>query len=68
VAGATLRECIAAAEARYPGFAAQLLTPGGDPHRFIRFTRNGAVLDGKVLDCALDPGDELHILATIAGG
>jgi len=68
VAGATVRECIEAADARHPGFRAQLLTPSGEPHRFIRFSLNGRVLVGAALDRAVGPDDEVAILANIAGG
>ena len=68
MAGATLLECIDAADGLHPGFRSQLLTPGGEPHRFIRFSLNGTVMQGNMLDRAVGPGDVLDILANIAGG
>jgi hypothetical protein len=68
VTGSTLLACIDAAEARHPGFRAQLLSSAGEPHRFIRFALNGTVLQGNVLARPVAPDDVLDILSNIAGG
>jgi molybdopterin converting factor small subunit len=68
VAGDTVRACLDAAEARYPGFRAQVLTPAGETHRFVRLFLNGTALPSGALDRSVAPQDEIAILATIAGG
>lgn len=68
VAGATLLACIDAAEAQHPGLRALLVSPAGEPHRFVRFALNGTVLQGDVLERAVAPGDVIDILSSIAGG
>ena len=68
VGGATVRACLAAAEAQFPGFGAQLLTPRGETHRFVRLFLNGASLFAADLDRPVEAEDEITILAAIAGG
>jgi molybdopterin converting factor small subunit len=68
VAGGTVRACLEAAEARFPGFGAQVLTPRGETHRFVRLFLNGASLPAAGLDRTVGAGDEITILAAIAGG
>lgn len=68
VDGATVRACLDAAEARYPGFREQVLTPAGETHRFVRLFLNGSALPAGALDRSVAPRDEIAILATIAGG
>jgi len=68
VEGATLRDCLDAVEARYPGFRAQVLDERGLPHRFVKLFRNGEPLAADELDAPLSPDDRLEILAAIAGG
>ena len=68
VAGETVLACIEAAEARYPGFRAQVIAPSGDLHRFVRLFVNGEALASDPLARRLDPGDQVGILAAIAGG
>lgn len=68
VDGATVRACIQAADARFPGFAAQILTPDGGVHRFVRLFLNGASLFSSELDRPVSPKDEIAVLAAIAGG
>lgn len=68
VEGETLRECLRAAEARHPGFLEQVVGPGGELHRFVRLFLNGRALDGTKLDEAVAPGDEIEVVAAIAGG
>ena len=68
VEGATVRECIEAVEALYPGFRAQLLDAKGGLHRFVRLFLNGRPLDESPLDAAVRPDDQLAVLAAIAGG
>ncbi len=68
VSGGTVRECIEAAEERFPGLRAQILTPDGGVHRFVRLFLNGASLFASDLDRAVGPKDEIAVLAAIAGG
>jgi molybdopterin synthase sulfur carrier subunit len=69
VAGATVRECLEAVEARYPGFRAQVLDDAGQLHRFVRLFVNGAALDARrALDTRVAAGDAVEVLAAIAGG
>jgi len=68
VAGATVRACLDAAEAHFPGFRAQVLTPAGGVHGFVRLFLNGASLPAACLDQSLEQKDEVTFLAAIAGG
>jgi molybdopterin converting factor small subunit len=68
VAGATVRECIEAVEARHPGFRPLVVDAEGRVHRFVKLFRNGDPLQGDVLDQPIAAGDELEVLSAIAGG
>ena len=68
VAGHTVRTCIDAVDALYPGFGPQVLDASGQVHRFVKLFRNGDQLDGDVLATAIAPGDQLEVIAAIAGG
>ena len=68
VAGATVRECILAAADAHPGFGELILDADGRLHRFVTLFVNGDELARDELDSAVAPGDELEILAAIAGG
>jgi molybdopterin synthase sulfur carrier subunit len=68
VEGRTVGDCLEAVEQKFPGFLAQVLDDGGNVHRFVRLFRNGDQLETEPLAQALDPADELEILAAIAGG
>ena len=65
VAGATVRECIEAVEAAHPGFAAQVFDAAGEPHKFVRLFVNG---DQAPPEADVAAGDEVEVLAAIAGG
>jgi hypothetical protein len=67
VEGATLRACLQAVEERHPGFLAQVIDPAGKVHRFVKLFVNGELAGGD-LGVALESGDELEIVAAIAGG
>lgn len=67
--GATVQECLDAVGARFPGFSDQILDGNGKIHRFVTLFLNGEELDrGKALDREVSDGDEVEILAAIAGG
>jgi molybdopterin synthase sulfur carrier subunit len=68
VDAATVRQCIDAVEARFPGFRDQVLDRRGAPHRFVSLFVNGDEIDREQLDARLGPADRLEILAAIAGG
>jgi hypothetical protein len=68
VQAATVRGCIEAVEASYPGFLGQVLDGRGRLHRFVNLFVNGDELARERLDAPLGPDDRLEILAAIAGG
>jgi hypothetical protein len=68
VEGGSVRACIEAADARFPGFAAQIFDAAGRPHRFVKLFRNGELVAAGDLDRAVEPGDAIEIVAAIAGG
>jgi molybdopterin converting factor small subunit len=68
VDAATVRGAIEAVEKKFPGFAPQVFDAHGKLHRFVRLFVNGELVDPKHLDRALASGDELEIVAAIAGG
>ena len=68
VAGHTVRDCIDAVSARFPGFRPLVLDANGKVHRFVKLFRNGDQLSGDVLATVIAEGDELQVLAAIAGG
>jgi molybdopterin converting factor small subunit len=68
VEGRTVRECIQAVEARYPGFAEQIFDPESNFHRFVKLFVNGDEVARDGADAPVGAGDEVEILAAIAGG
>jgi len=68
VAGRTVRDCIDAVNARYPGFGPQVLDATGHVHRFVKLFHNGDQLVGDVLATAVAADDQLEVIAAIAGG
>ena len=68
VAGRTVRDCIDAVEARHPGFGPMILDANGAVHRFVKLFRNGDQLAGDVLGTAIADGDQIEVVAAIAGG
>lgn len=68
VAGATVRECIDAVAARYPGFGDQVYDAAGSLHRFVQLFLNGDELGPDALEAPVGPDDRVEILAAIAGG
>jgi molybdopterin converting factor small subunit len=68
VDGDTVRECLEEVEARCPGFAELIWAPEGKLHRFVRLFVNGQSVDPGALDTPVKPGDEIALLAAIAGG
>ena len=68
VRGATVRECIAAVEARHPGFAAQVFDADGGLHGFVTLFVNGEEIGRDAVDSAIGASDVVEVLAAIAGG
>ena len=68
VEGATVRACLEAVEALYPGFLAQVLDAKGGAHRFVKLFVNEQQIDGEALDAAVEETDRIEVLAAIAGG
>jgi molybdopterin converting factor small subunit len=68
VEGTTVRECIRAVEVRYPGFEQQVFDPDSNLHRFVTLFINGDEVARDGADARVEPGDEVEILAAIAGG
>jgi molybdopterin converting factor small subunit len=64
----TVRGCIEAVEKKFPGFLPQVLDAQGKLHRFVKLFVNTEPVDAKRLDQPLAAGDELEIVAAIAGG
>jgi molybdopterin converting factor small subunit len=68
VAGRTVRECIEAVEARYPGFLELVFDKDGKVRLHARVFLNGDDLGREAADAALDRDDRVEILAAVAGG
>ena len=68
VDGACVLDCLEAVGERFPGFRDQVLDGSGRAHRFVSLFVNGEEIDREALDKPLSAGDELEILAAIAGG
>lgn len=69
VEAGTLQDLVDQLDARYPGFAEQVLTADGELHRFVNVYVNDEdaryldKLDTKVAD-----GDTVSLLPSVAGG
>lgn len=68
VEGTSVLESLEAVERKFPGFLAQVLDEDGNVHRFVKLFKNGEHLAREALREPLAPGDDLEILAAIAGG
>jgi molybdopterin converting factor small subunit len=68
VEAGTVRECIEAVEARYPGFQELVVDPRGELRRFVRLLLNGDELPRDALDTPVGDDDRVRILAALAGG
>jgi adenylyltransferase/sulfurtransferase len=64
----TVRGCIEAVEARYPGFQELIIDSKGEMHRFVRLFVNGDELERDDLDRTVSPDDRVAVLAAAAGG
>ncbi len=70
VDGATIGDCLDAAEDVFPGFRALVVDEKGRVHRFNKLLLNGELLGREpvVLETQVGRGDEIEVLAAIAGG
>jgi molybdopterin converting factor small subunit len=68
VDGDTVRHCIEAVEARYPGFQELILDGKGELRRFVRLLVNDEVIARDALDAPVSGDDSIAILAAAAGG
>ena len=68
VEGASVEACIRAVGDLYPGFLEQVIDPSGAVHRFVKLFVNGDEIDRAALDTKVAEGDEVGILAAVAGG
>ena len=69
VDGDSILKCLEAVDARYTGFKALVVAPGGVTHHFVKLFLNGEQLDGKgALDEKVAEGDRVEVLSAIAGG
>ncbi len=64
----TVRSCIDAVDARYPGFRELILDRDGSLRRFVRLFVNGDPLDREAVDAPVAEGDRIQILSAMAGG
>ena len=64
----TVRSCIDAVEAEYPGFRELILGSDGNIRRFVRVFINGEALDRDAADAPVAEADHIQILAAAAGG
>ncbi|NRA01510.1 MAG: MoaD/ThiS family protein [Myxococcales bacterium] len=68
VDGTTVRACLAAAEAKFPGFEAQIFESSGALRRFVKLFVNGEQIALAELDTEVGPDDEVAVITPIAGG
>ncbi len=68
VAGATVRECIDAVDARHPGFGELVFEANGKVRLFATVFVNGEELDRAAGDTEVSENDRIEILAAVAGG
>jgi molybdopterin synthase sulfur carrier subunit len=68
VEGDTVRRCIKAVEAQYPGFEELIFDAKGELRRFVRLFLNGDALPADAVDQPIEAHDRVQILAAAAGG
>ncbi len=68
VAGGSVRECIEAVDARYPGFGELVFDANGKIRLFATVFVNGEELDRVAGDTEVAGNDRIEILAAVAGG
>ena len=68
VDASTVKECIEAVEARFPGFQELILNAKGELHLFSKLFLNGELLARDTLDTPVSGDDVVAVLAPAAGG
>ena len=68
VDGATVESCIRRVGELHPGFLEMVIDGRGAVHRFVKLFVNGDQIDRTALDTPISAGDEVEILAAVAGG
>ncbi len=68
VDASTVKACIEAVEARYPGFQELILNAKGELHHFSKLFLNSELLDADALDTPVSGDDTVAVLAPAAGG
>ena len=68
IESSSVRGCLEAVEQKFPGFLPQVFDANGGLHRFVKLFVNGEPIGAKQLDQTIGAGDELEIVAAIAGG
>jgi molybdopterin converting factor small subunit len=68
VAGATVREALEAVDAGHPGFADLIFDGAGSVHKFVTLFVNGQEIAREAVDAPVAAGDEVDVIAAIAGG
>ena len=69
VEGSTVRECIRAVEARYPGFEELIFDSKDQLHRFVKLFLNEEEIPRDAPDdVPVGAADRIQILAAAAGG
>ena len=68
VSADTVRGCIEAVEARYPGFQELILDSKGRLRHFSKLFLNGELLDRDALDTPVARNDIVAVLTQAAGG
>ena len=68
VEGDTVRRCVEAVEAQYPGLLELVFEPDGELRRYVRLFLNDEALDRDAADTAVAADDRIQILASAAGG
>jgi molybdopterin converting factor small subunit len=68
VVGESVRACIEAVEAEYPGLAELVFDSSGGVQSFVSLFVNGEELGRSEADTSVGADDEVEILAAIAGG
>ena len=68
VDGGTVRACLDAAEAKYPGFGELVLEADGELRRFVKLFVNGDQLGRDALDSPVASEATISVLTAAAGG
>ena len=68
VTGATVGECVEAVCAQFAGFRELVFDASGKVHKFVTLYVNGDEVARTALATPVAAGDEVAILAAIAGG